>query len=176
MVVVAVTFLGALPTAPDRDASNEDAPASSGWQSLDDASEFLLLLGFSSENAAQEDLRHLIEAQGDGPVPDDVALPSAVSHIAIEHRHGVVLDEVPMGAYLAVARTMANPGFGHEAGEILEETVSTFAQLPGYCGHLQGSNEAIEEEAWALVFGTIRSQVPIPVNNEVTVRVYHRIS
>jgi hypothetical protein len=175
-VVVVVSFSGALPSSPERSNSVEELPRESGWQSLDDASEFLVLLGFASERAAQDDLRSLVEAQAEGPVPTDVALPSAVSHIAIEHTHGVVLDAVPMGGYLAVARTVASPGYGHEAGEALEETLSTFAQLPGYCGHLEGYNVGMEEEAWALVFGTIRANVPLPSNPEVAVRVYQRVS
>ena len=161
---------------PERSNPKEGLPRESAWQAVDDASEFLVLLGFATEGAAQDDLRRLVESQGEGPMPAEASLPTAVSHVAIEHHHGVVLNEVPMGAYLAVVKTVANPGYGHEAGETLEETVSTFVQISGYCGHLQGFNEAIEEEAWAFVFGTNRSTVPIPINPEVTVRVYRRVS
>ena len=172
-VVVAVSFAGALPSGPVRADRREGLPRESSWRSLADETEFLVLLGFASEDAAREDLRLLVE--NENPSAYD-ALPSAVSHVQVEHSHGVVLDGVPMGGYVAVARTVANPGYGHEAGEILEETVSTFAQLPGYCGHLEGFNEAIEEEAWAFVFASSETDIPIPLNSEVRVRVYRRIS
>ncbi|RYG25621.1 hypothetical protein EON82_06410 [bacterium] len=171
-VVVAVSFKGSLPPTPARLGAVR--PRESAWQGITEEAEFLVLLGFSSEKAAQEDLRSLVEAES--PEGPDVALPISVSHILVEHAHGVVLDEVPRGGYLAVARTVANPGYGHEAGERMEETVSTFVQLPAYCGHLQGYNEAIEEEAWAFVFASSRANVPIPQNHEVAVRVYRRIS
>ena len=171
-VVVAVSFVGAPASPPTR--ALEGAPRESAWQNADDPSDSLVLLGFPSERAAQDDLRRLFA--DDAEIPTDANLPTEVHHVAIEHEDGDVLDAVPLGGVLATVRILASPGYGPEARERLEETLSTFAQLEGHCGHLQGFNESNEDEAWAFVFSTRRSATPLPENHEVLVRLYRRVA
>lgn len=172
-VVVALSFVGTPPPAPSALVRGGD-PRASIWQGTDDPSDFLVVLRFADEGEAQADLRRLVEFHQDPPA--DFNMPTDVRHVAVEHEQGRVLDETPIGSIMAVARFVAPPGYGHDLGERIEETLSTFVQLEGYCGHLQGSNEAIEEEAWAFVFATFLFQLPRPRNPEVSVRSYQRIA
>lgn len=172
-VVVAISFLEQLPTArPLPDGLKR--PRSCAWQSFDDPDDFLILREFGSEADAQDDLRKVVDAQDE--TLDEAALPTAVSHVAVEFEQGKVLDDVPLDATLAVAKTVASPGYGHEAAEQMADTVSLYAQLPGYFGHLEGVNESIEEEAWSFMFGSDRWEIPLPADGETSVKMYRRVA
>lgn len=170
-VVVAVSFVEAPPPLPSR--SDEPAPRPSVWRNVEDASDFIVLLGFPDANAAQEDLRRLVEAEG-SPV-SGVNLPSEIRHVEIEHEDGVVLDAVAIGGSVAVTRSLASPGYGAEERERIEETLSTFAQLEGYCGHLHGHNEANEDEGWSYVFSCGASKAPQPRDEMVMTSLFRRV-
>lgn len=170
-VVVAVSFVGAPPPPPSR--LGELAPRPSAWQSVEKASDFLVLLGFSDENAAREDLRRLVEGEG-SPLSGD-SLPAEVRHIAVEHEDGVVLDAVPIGGSMVATQSLASPGYGHEERERIEQTLSTFGQLEGYCGHLHGYNEANEDEGWSYVFSGGWSKAPQPSDAQVSTTRYRRV-
>lgn len=170
-VVVAVSFVGAPPPPPPRRDSS--VPRPSVWQSAENASDFLVLLGFPNEDAARDDLRRLVEAEG-SPVSNG-NLPAEIRHVAVEHEDGAVLDGVPVGGSLAVTRSLASPGYGHEERERIEETISTFEQLEGYCGHLHGFNETNEDEGWSYVFSSGTSEAPQPDDPMVSTHLYHRV-
>ena len=171
-VVVAVSFVGAPPPPPPRPDSSAQCP--SVWQSAEDASDFLVLLGFPDEGAARDDLRRLVEGE-DSPLASGTP-PTEIRHIAVEHEDGIVLDDVPIGGSMAVTRSLASPGYGHEERERIEETISTFEQLEGYCGHLHGFSEANEDEGWSYVFSSGTSEAPQPTDPMVTSHLYHRVA
>lgn len=173
-VVVSLSFTGVPSLPTSRSDRKEDRPRESVWRSESDTAEYLVLLGFPSEGAAQDDLRQLLESEE--PISEAVNPPTEVHQVAIEDERGQVLDEVPIGAYMAVTRSMASPGYGEESRERLRDMLATFAQVEGYRGHLLGHNESMKEEGRSFVFGTNRAKLPVPENSEVDVRLYQRLS
>ena len=137
--LAALSFLGDPPPPPERSGRAESTPRECVWRNVAEPEDHLVLLGFSDGNAAKEDMRLLVEAEE--ATFERAVLPSEVHHVAVEHQEGTILDEVPVDGVLVVARIVASPGYGHEAGERMEETLSAFVQREGYCGHLQGLNE-----------------------------------
>ena len=111
-----------------------------------------------------------------GASSPDGPLATEVHHIVIESERGAVIDEVPLGVFLALGRSLANPGYGAERSAGLKEMLSTFGQVPNYSGGLQGYNESVEDELWAFVFGTDRATLPLPESAETAIAIYRRVS
>lgn len=131
------------------------------------------MLGFDSNQAAEYDLKKIVEAESITTTRENIG--TEVHNIKIVNQHGYVLDQVTAGAYMAVSKTIANPGYGDISREMIEEVVSSFTQLEGYCGHLIGYNETIEEEVWSFAFGTSVDDVPMSYNDDSVTKLYRRV-
>ncbi|RYG35768.1 hypothetical protein EON81_11755 [bacterium] len=174
-VLVSVSFVGVPPPALPR-SNGETETRQSVWQGLSDPFDYRVLLRFPSEDAAQADLRQLVECVPETPLDLDFNLPTEVHHIAIEDERGDVLSEVPLEGYMVAVHSIANLGYGTEVRDYLKDTLSTFSQIEGCYGHLQGYNATMGEEAWAFVFGCDRASAPVPHTSESAYHLYRRIA
>ena len=143
------------------------------WQVVSDESKIAILLEFNDAEEANLDLQHLVESEG---FPEnDSQNPTEVLGIVVEHRHGRCLNETPDECFMAVWRSVVNPGFGHDVRERTEEVLTTFTFIESYLGHIMGANMTLDDQSYALVFGTNYSELPSPYNPEVTVTIYRRV-
>ena len=143
------------------------------WQMVANESKYAILLEFADAEEANLDLQHVVENEN---FPEnDNKNPTEVLGITVEHRHGRVLKEAGDDCFMAVWRSIVNPGFGHDARERTEEVLTTFTQIKSYLGHIMGANMTLEDQSYALVFGKVDSELPIPHNPEVTVTHYRRV-
>jgi hypothetical protein len=143
------------------------------WQKVAEKDKYAILLEFVDADEANLDLQSVVES--DNFPENDHKNPTEVLGLTVEHRHGRVLNEVGGECFMAVWKSVVNPGFGHDARERTEEILTTFTQIGSYLGHIMGANMALEDESYALVFGTDYLELPIPYNPEVTVTIYRRV-
>jgi hypothetical protein len=173
-VVILISFVGSPPAAPPAYHLEKGRERSqSMWRNEEETSDFLVLLGFDSNQAAEYDLRKIVEAESFTSTEENMG--TEVHNIKIVHQHGYVLDQVPAHAYMAMTKTISNPGYSDISREMIEEVVASFTQLEGYCGHLIGYNETVEEEVWSLAFGTSVDDVPMYYNDDAVTKLYRRV-
>jgi hypothetical protein len=173
-VVILISFVGSPPAPPpSHDLDKNRERSDSIWRDERDTSNFLVILGFDSNQAAEFDLKKIVEEESVTSTEENMG--TEVHNIKVVHQHGYVLDQVPAHAYMAITKTISNPGYGDISREMIEEVVASFTQLEGYCGHFIGYNEAVEEEVWSFAFGTSIDDVPMSYNDDSVTKLYRRV-
>lgn len=147
------------------------------WKDWEDSKKHLILYFYESPEAAEEGLkvitktRLLVESQS---LPQE---PSEVMRIRVVEAKGILGDQPTSAQYLSFSMRIADPGRACELKEDLSTVFAESTLLEGFCGHLIGVNDVLEEEVIGLAAWNSPESyaASLPQGILYTVRLYERL-
>lgn len=147
------------------------------WESQSNAGDYLLLIVYPDDAAADEGLK---ASMGVGALVGSlkrVEAPPEVRRGQIEFQDRKPASAMAVGSFASVSVRVAEPGHGSDLREELSFIFSELAEIPGYLGSFVCRNEGLMEESIGVVFWENRRAFDASLPNKMTyqVEIYRRM-
>lgn len=149
----------------------------SSWRDANDPVVHLTVYEYASSESAEDGLKVVVE----GPILVESSKlliePPEVVQIAIEHRSGKRIHEVPVGSVMSVSARFSDPGRGEQLDRELETIFGELSALGGFLSALRGYRTLLEEERFGIVLWSNMAafHTSLPKKSMYEVRAYKRI-
>jgi hypothetical protein len=147
------------------------------WESQSDPLDYLLMIVYPDEAAADEGLK---ASMGVGALVGSLKSVETAPEVRrgrIEFQDREPATTMAIGAFASVSVRVAEPGRGADLLGELSDIFGELAQIPGYLGSFVCRNEGLTEESIGVVFWKSRRSFDASLPNKMTyqVQIYRRV-
>jgi len=147
------------------------------WRMVGAPDRHLVIYEYRDIASADEGLQALAAGRLLTQTPVALRAPADVLRAEVLNRTGRALLSTPIERFLSLSIRVAEPGYGQELADELDNIFGELSFIPGFLGSLYARNETISEEVVGIVtWDTQESFVSsVPDGSPYEVRLYRRV-